>query len=483
MGKYAYKIFALSVLLGGSSPLFAQPNTLYFMQGIPQTKDLNPARPGITSGFYFSMPLFSKLDLAANANNWSYNDVIHRGTGTQKDSLVVDLNKFRGKIGEKNFVYEAAALTVLEAGYKKDKDFFAFSLSEREFAQTFFDKKLVDLIQFGNYPYLGSTFYSGNFGVGAQHYTEFAFNYSRDVTKKLTMGIAAKILFGLSAVQTDGINFKGTSPANNEYLDVSATGKVNISAPVEFRYNALDEITGVYSLPDYRVGKYLKNFGNPGIAFDLGFAYKVNKTTEFSASVIDLGAIVWKTNVTRLTEHGQYHYLGIDLKDPTQTPPVVPLLKPLADQLSDLMAAAFRPGHEETQFTTLLPTKIYFGINHQVSDVVSIAGLSRLRIINNTVHTALTASANALIANTLSLSASYSVLESTYDNLGLGVGIKIAPFQIYAAADNIVSPFYPTTARNLSLRIGINFIFNDENRNKKTGKNGHKVKSDCNCPY
>jgi len=67
-GKLLFVWLSLVIILGGSGSLFAQPNTLYFMKGIPQTKDLNPARPGITGGFYFSMPLFSKLDLAANTN-------------------------------------------------------------------------------------------------------------------------------------------------------------------------------------------------------------------------------------------------------------------------------------------------------------------------------------------------------------------------------------------------------------------------------
>ena len=109
MGNLSFKIFILIILIGVSHLLHAQPNTLYFMKGIPQTKDLNPARPGILGGFYFSMPLFSKLDLAANTNNWSYNDLIHKGSditytasnqlnnsvvSNQSDSLVVDLDKF-----------------------------------------------------------------------------------------------------------------------------------------------------------------------------------------------------------------------------------------------------------------------------------------------------------------------------------------------------------------------------------------------------
>ncbi len=488
------------VLVAGPPLLYAQPNTLYFMKGIPQTKDLNPARPGISEGYYFSMPLFSKIDLSANTNNWAYNDLIHRGKNyisntnlnntnnlnntynninwNQSDSLVIDLEKFRQNISDKNFVYEAAALTVLEGGFKKGKNFYAISLSEREFAQAFFHKNLVDLFYLGNYPYIGKTWYSGNLGVVAQHYREFAFNYSRDLTKKLTIGGAAKILFGMSAIHSNGLNFKATSPANGEYIDVTASGRVNISAPVIFNYNMKGDISSVSSLPNYGPGDYLKNLKNPGIAIDLGFAYRVNKETELSASVVDLGMIGWKSNVTQFTEQGEFRYQGIDITDPANNPPVISLLNPVITRLGDSIATIFRPNSDESRFSTLLPAKIYFGIDHQVSDVVSISALSRIRIISNTVHTSLTASANAYVLNGLSLTASYSVMESTYDNLGLGVGFRGGPFQIYAAADNMISPFYPAKARNMNLRIGINFIFDD-----RSSKNQNGLNSNCHCPY
>jgi len=480
-GNLFFKIFLLAVLVFVVHTLHAQPNTLYFMKGIPQTKDLNPARPGISSGFYFSMPLFSKLDLAANTNGWAYNDLIHKGTGTQADSLIVDLDKFSSGIGNKNFVNESAALTILEGGYKKGKNFYAVSFTEREFVGAFFHRNLVNLIKSGNYQYLGQTYYSGNFGVGAQHYREFAFNYSHDMTKQLTFGAAAKILFGIASVQTNGINLKGTSPASGEYMDVSATGRVNISAPVDFKYNSKGEIISINSLPDYSVSDYFSNFQNPGIAVDLGFAYRLNKKTELSASIIDLGMIGWKSNVTRLTEQGHFLYRGININDPAHIPPVISLFRTVISQLSDSITSAFRPDTSGTGFSTLLPVKIYFGIDYQLSDAVSVSGLSRIRIINNTVHTSLTASANTLIGSGLSLSASYSVMESTFDNLGLGAGIKTGPFQIYAAADNLFSPFYPSTARNMNLRLGINFIFNDESKSSRKVKS--KLNSNCNCPY
>jgi hypothetical protein len=149
--------------------------------------------------------------------------------------------------------------------------------------------------------------------------------------------------------------------------------------------------------------------------------------------------------------------------------------------MGDSIQKAFRPDSSKHGFSTLLPVKIYIGGDYQLSETVSLSGLSRIRIYNNLVHTSWTASANVLIWNNISLSGSYSIMESTYDNLGVGVGFRGGPFQIYAATDNLFSPFYPSTARNMNLRVGINLIFNDREKETKIGKE-KRGKSDCHCP-
>lgn len=461
--------------------LYSQPNTLYFMKGVPQTKDLNPARPVISSGFYFSMPLLSKIDLSLNTNNWSYNDLIHSGTNPSpfginwdlSDSLVIDIDKFRGSLDNNNFIFESAALTVLEGGYKKGANFFGLSITEKEFAELDFHKNLINLIEFGNYPYIGQSFYSGNLGINLQHYREFVFNYSREVSSNLTIGAAAKILFGLGAFHTKGINMKVASPVNGDYLDVSLAGIINISAPVDINYDNWGMPSAVNVLPNYTLRDYLSNFHNPGVALDLGFAYQLNKKTELSASIIDLGMIGWNTNETRLTEHGSYLYRGINLNE------LLLQLRPLVTELRDSIYTVFRPDTVGSKFSTLLPPKIFFGIEYQLNDIVGLAGLGRARIFGNTVHTSLTVSANAYILNGLSFSTSYSLMESTFDNIGFGLGIRIRRVQVYAASDNLFSPFYPSKARNISLRLGINFIFDDREKRKSSSS----LNPNCHCPY
>ncbi len=451
--------------------LRSQPNSLYFMKGIPQTKDLNPARPGIESGFYISMPLFSKLDLSANTNNWSYSDLIHWGTGVKADSLVLDLPKFISAIDHSNFIMESAGLTVLEGGFKKGKNFFAISLTEKELSEFFFHKNLVRLINYGNYPYLGTVYNSGTFGIGAQHYRELAFNYSRDINKKLTIGGTAKLLFGMGAVQTNGLNVKIASPPTGEYLDVITTGRANISAPVSFGYDERGFVNSVNS--NFKASQYFNNYGNPGFAVDLGFAYRVNNKLEYSMSLVDLGAISWKTNTSSLTENKRFLYRGIQIADPSMA--TLPFIQTLINQMGDSLRDAFHPDSSHTSFSTMLPVKLYIGADYKLSDNVSLSGLARVRMYNNLLHTSFTASANALIWKGISLTGSYSIMESTFDNLGAGIGLLAGPFQLYAAADNIFSPFYPSRARNMNLRSGHQLYFRGQGKGKQSVREGGKA--------
>jgi len=445
------------------------------MKGIPQTKDLNPARPGIDDGFYFSMPGFSKIDLSANTNNWGYSDLIHKGMGQRADSLVFDLNKFTSALGETNFINESTGFTFLEGGFKSGKNFFALSYTEKEVAELFFHKNLVKLINYGNYPYIGSSFRSGSFGINAQHYRELAFLFSREMDKKITLGVSAKILFGLGAVHTNGLNFTVASPPNGSYLDLTASGKADISAPVEFRYNGSGAVKSVTD--DFEWKSYLTNFSNPGLAVDLGISYRANKKLELSASLIDIGIIAWNDNTTRFNELGQFRYKGIKIGDPT-----VSDLEDLVTQVSDSLNNKFSPAHSGKSFSTFLPIKLYLGGEYSFSDKISLAGLARIRAFNNYLRTSFTASANMLIWKGLSLSGTYSIMESTLDNLGAGIGFRGGPFQLYAASDNIFSPFYPSQAKNMNLRLGINFIFSDRQKEIR-GKTSKHGKKDCGCPY
>lgn len=456
----------LFLLFSWANVLQAQPNTLYFMKGIVQTKDLNPARPGIERGFYISLPVFSKVDFSVNANNWSYNDLIHPGSGEMSDSLVWDFNNYLSSIDKNNFVMESAALTLVDIGWKKGKEFYGFSWSEREYAEPFFSENLVNVLYKGNWPSLGSTYHSGYFGVSGAHYREFAFTYAKEVTKKMSVGITGKLLFGMSGIKTSGLNLVAGMPKSGNEIDLGASGQAFISAPVEFRL-VNERGYKLYTKNQYDPSTYFTNFGNPGFAVDLGFSNKVSKEFEFSVSLLDLGYISWEKDVTAFTESGHFLFRGINLDEPANKPPTTTDADGLFRALRDSMRNTFLPLMTNRDFTTLLPVKLYVAGEYVVNEDFTVGGLVRVRMFNNMLHSSFTASANAKMSKSLSLSASYSMMEDTYDNFGLGAALRAGKVQFYAASDNIISFFKLSNTRNTNLRFGINLILQDEPRRRK----------------
>ncbi len=484
MRQFIWLISFILLTLSGMNALKAQPNSLYYLKGVPQTKDLNPARPGIEQGFYLSMPLFSKLDLSINSNNISFNDLIHRGTGAQADSMVYDFKKFLSVLDVNNFVNESAALTLIEFGRKKGSSFYSFSWTEREFSEPFFTKNLANLIYYGNAPFVGTRYSTGYFGIAAQQYRELAFTYARDVNKIISVGLTGKLLFGLAGIKTSGVNAVAGMPISGDQIDLSAKGNVFISAPVDLQ---LINNNGYHALAinSFSASSYLTNFGNPGLAIDFGFAAKVTRKFEFSLSLIDLGFISWHKDISSFAENNNFIFRGINLNTPTVTnlPPVKTDVASLFIPLRDSLQAAFFPTQPNAKFTTLLPVKFYAAGEYKVSETVTLGGVARARMLSNMVHTSFTASANAVLSPNFSVSGSYSYMESTPVNIGLAGAYRIGHLQIYAASDNVFSFFNPTTATNANLRIGINLIYDEDAKPKKGVFKKHKKRTPVGCPF
>jgi hypothetical protein len=456
-------LFLFSLVLLVNFGLKGQPNTFYFMKGVVQTREMNPAKHGLESGYYVSLPLLSSMDVSANTNNWNFNDLVHKGAGLQKDSMIWDFENLLKTFDQKNYLRESASLTFAEYGWKKKQNFFALSISEHETAEPFFEKPLAEFLYYGNEPLIGTTFKSGDFGLMAQHYRQFAFTYSRQNSRKLSTGITGKLLFGMAGIATKGIGFETVMPASGDQINFKGSGDLYLSGPVEIVQSQPNGYDLQFS-NSFKTGKYLLNFGNPGLAVDLGLTYKVLKKLELSVSLIDLGFINWRNNLSSLTEDGNFAYEGIQLNAPGKIPPTASSFQPLLDNLKDSIVKAFPLELTSKRFSTLLPAKLYLGGEYTVIKNVSIAALASIRMFKKQLYGSYTASVNAVLGKSLTLTAAYTYFESTPNNLGLGLSYKFRGLQLYAATDNVVSPFYPNQASYLNLRVGINLLFPEPDR-------------------
>jgi hypothetical protein len=111
-------------------------------------------------------------------------------------------------------------------------------------------------------------------------------------------------------------------------------------------------------------------------------------------------------------------------------------------------------------YRTWLPTKVYLGASFYVHPKISFGILSRTEFYNKSLRQQFTMSANLYPIRMISTSFSYSFIEGSYKNIGLGLSLKAAPFNFYLITDTGPSIlFWPTEAKYVNLRIGMNLMF------------------------
>ncbi len=450
------------ILLSGIWTVSAQESTtLQFMKGVPQSGLMNPALHNDSSKVVIGLPGLSGAYLDFNSG-FAIDDLIHKGTGSLADSLVMDIEGFHNKLKTTNSVQQNFSMPLFFLGIRVKKSFFSVGITEKAMSSFSFDKSLVSFIKDGNGPYMGQNFDLGNIDIDAFHYREYAFGYSNEFIKnKLTVGLKAKFLYGKAALQTERMNIKVETAADGSTLNLSSDMKVNLSAPLTVEYDEKNYFNGMNS-DNMEGGDYMLQKGNSGMAFDIGAVYKLTPKIILSGSIVDIGKISFKKDLISLNHVSTYKWEGVDFSksiDDSKTDYVDPsdLLETETDKLTD----TFKPKKSEfgtEAFDVSLPTKIYLGGTYQVNNMLNVGLLDCIYKFGNISRNTITLSGNAMLSDFFSLTGSYSMIGSS-SNVGLGMALRLGAMQLYFVNDNVLALANPAKAEFVNLRFGINLLF------------------------
>lgn len=450
------------ILLAVVSTVSAQESTtLQFMKGMPQSDLQNPALHNDSSLLVIGLPVMSGMYFDFNSDI-AVNDLIIKGTGTQSDMLVYDFYRFHNALKSTNSIQQNFSMPLLYLGFRSKKSFFSFGITEKEVTQFTFDKSLVTFIIDGNGPYMGQNFDLGNINFDALHYREFAFGYSNEVIKnKLTVGLKVKAIYGKSAIQTERMNMKVETAADGSYLNLRSDMKINMSMPATLEYDSLNFLSGM-NTDNLKPVEYLRQTGNFGLAIDLGAVYKLNPKITLSGSIVDMGKITFKKDISSMTKVANYKWEGIDVsKSIDNTKSDYVSFADFFEKEADKMKDSFLPDKSEVKtesFDVSIPTKMYLGGTYQINDQFNVGLLDRLYKYRNISKNTVTLSANALLGNFFSLTGSYSMIGNSYNNLGLGMAFRLGMQQLYFVSDNLLALNDPAKAKFVNVRFGMNFL-------------------------
>ena len=469
-------LFFLYIMSVGTKKAHGQELTLYFMDGVPQAGDFNPAHYPYTGIGYVGIPILGRVDVGARTNGIRYSDIFRKGTGVRKDSLVLDMASFYNALDDYNYIYQESSVSLLDFGFRVGENVFMFDYSTRNIAYGSFNKDLMSILYKGNGAFDTpvslennmQVLNSKNIGLEAYQFNQLALGFSRGYNDQIIIGFRAKLLFGLSAMKTEDLSFDVRTKTDGTLLEVEPHGNLYGAGPLEYTI-AEDEkrkdangdpmkyLHGV-SLPKFNTA-YFTNFSNFGGAIDLGIEYKYNHELILGFSIVDLGFIHWNSNVNTFKQDGSFKYTGVDISNGfNESAPGYEDPSKAFKSIKDSLMSSFNFYPDQGSFKSVLPAKAYFSVGYRPNWWLTLGSISRVRFQEWKPQFSTTISAGTIVSEWLNVSTSYSYVEGSFDNVGLGLATRVGPVQFYIATDNILPIFRPSDMHGASCRFGLNII-------------------------
>ena len=447
--KLAPVLFLIFLFQGKSHAQYY--NTLYWLQGIPQSTYSNPALMP-QPRFFFGMPAVSSIYAGAGNSGFALQDILRKNNN---DEFYWDEDYMLSKLGKHEYTDGNASLELFAFGFLTKQNYLTFSITEHTGTRFGYPQDFLYLLLKGNDYFLQEN-RPGDFSdmrLDFTHYREFAMSFSREITEQFSAGIRVKALQGLSGIWFERSDLSLNTAPDNYNLLLNANLLVNVSSPVPL--SPLDSLgEGFEFEPD--IYDYMTSTGNLGGAIDLGISFKPSERFTLALSAVDLGAIQWKQGVENFEMQGEFEFEGIDLQDFFESDGEE---SDGFDNLLDSLKNVFDITETTNSFRQVLPAKIYASVAYDLSPRHKLALLNRTEIYNGQFYPSFTFSYNVKPIHAFSLALSYSVIHWNYSNLGLGFNLNLGPLQFYLVSDNLFGGIQPHTFQATTLRTGINWVF------------------------
>lgn len=422
-----------------------QSRTLFFLHNIPQATFVNPAiQPSCK--YFIGVPVLSSLYANGSSTGFAYNDLV----GFSPQNFVSNLHSV-------DFLAVDAHINIISLGYKRNDYYYSFNIAEKVFGTGFFPKNLLELAVNGNEQFIGNPLVTRSIGANATHLREYAFGLSQKVSVDYSWGVRGKLLFGKANVTTSRRPILFSTDEENYNLYAEWGFQVNSSVPLNITKLPNGNVDGV-ELGEIDPVSYLLNRSNLGFAADFGFVYTEDKTT-WSGSVIDFGFVNWQSDTREFTNTGSFAFSGITLNDALDADNFI-------QNLRDSLTNQVKVKEKSKSYTSMLPTKVNIGATYSFHSKFNTGILLRTEFYPRRPVPSLTLSVNTQNTKKVFAGVSYSVMNGSFLNFGLGLGVRLGAFGLHVVSDNVVAFFTPQNAHTANARFGIDFVFGCREKRK-----------------
>ena len=439
------KILPVLFFIGLLQTTFAQEElSLQLIPGLYQSSKTNPAMVpadrlvvGLSS-FYASY--FHNAGSIGNLVN------------VDGDVGQLDIDHLLSNVAKTNFLKSNLEFETVNVHFRLSEKFaINFNHAIKSNVYLKYNNTLPKLFWEGNAQYIGQEV---SFGPDQQSFAYNEFGVGAAITAgKLTIGARAKWLTGIGDVSTDRTDASLFTDDDIYQLTLNTDYRINTSTFDEILL--FDTLSGYGAEYGFDELFSFENFTteNSGVAFDLGLQLDVTDRLSVGASFIDWGKINWSKEVKNYHSQGSTTYEGLDFGG-VLTGEDVSLSSAV-----DTIETIFEFAESSREYSTSLAPKIYVNAMYVINDRWSVGGLYYNEFFRGESFSAMAVSAQASLIKNLMIGASYSIRNSTYDNIGLNAVYRFGPVQVYAVTDNILAAIQPYESKNVNLRAGLNIIF------------------------
>ncbi|MBV6427257.1 MAG: hypothetical protein KIPDCIKN_01773 [Haliscomenobacter sp.] len=428
------------LLVSLSLPLAAQRNlALYNLQGTPQSYQLNPGRMPWSNGF-LALPAVGNINLNYSNNGFDYSSLKPLIEAEEENGI--DFEDFLSALSTDNRMVVDVQANWFDFGIRVKQNFFGLSVSEQAFAQVDFPKTLFELFNDIDLGSPVSQIYDlSGLHMNASHYRAYAFSFTRQINPRLSAGARVKLLTGFLNAATENTGLAFINNTQNAYLGIR---------------NSFSFLSSGYSTLENSSSDYLKGRGNSGFAFDAGAQFQLLDNLEVFASIVNVGSINWKNDLTVESIMGTDYMFPTDDFDAFQAE-----VEDLLDSLTTTEMIGL------PAYRTKLPTNGYLGANYYFAPQTSVGVLFNPRIYNGAMDLAFSLGVQTRVKRLLQLGVNYSIYNRNAFNLGAGMGLNLGPLQIFLASDNILSAVSFQNAQNAHANLGLSLAFGRRTREEQ----------------
>lgn len=461
--KIIYVLF-VCLYLFTSSKSFAQKDILYFLREAPQVTQYNPA---ITpnNNFYITL-LLGTTDIGVHTSGFSYHDLIHKHP-IYSDSLQLDLENFRNRLSDDNFINFNYDMDLFGFGFKAGKNYFNYDLSLNIDTRLNFSKGIFDLILDG------SSVEGGNIRILDGHFLELnayianAFGYARQINDKLHVGAKVKVLTGLANIHTNDANLE-VKFENNEKISVH--GEIDILTSNIFGDISINSLFTENANAEFIMNQNLnqiisQGIQNMGVSFDLGASYRLLDNLELSISAVDVFSFLnWKTHASQIVNNKPYEEIVFE----GITSSIDSIESNIENQLTtikdSLISALDISSQSLESYSTHLPAKLYFGATYNFGKVNYIHALLNTKIAMGKIYDTHLSLFYSLHTRHLSLSFGNMFRSANFFNPSALISFKLSGSQIYLGGNlHTNKSFNVADFNGLDVFAGINISVGKKN--------------------